>query len=147
MEKVKILGPRGSFENVAILGPFREKTQVEISLSDSRFLGLAPPIRSSNDLEGSAGCTIAGPAGKIELETGVIVPKRHIHLSTDDAKNLNLKDKDTVMVEIKTEQRSLIFGDVVIKVRHDYIFSMHIDTDEANAAGCIGNIYGKIIVK
>ena len=146
-EKVEVKGPKGSFKSVAIVGPFRSKTQLEVSFSDAKILGLAPPVRASGDIEGSEGCKLVGPAGELELAKGVIVSQRHIHMPVDEARSLGIKDKDTVMVKVQTKERALIFDDVLVRVGYNYVLSMHIDTDEANAAGCAGNVYGEIIKK
>jgi putative phosphotransacetylase len=144
-ERVTIVGPKKSQPNVSILGPFRKATQVELSATDARSLGFPIVIRESGNIAGSPGCTIIGPKGQIEIKEGVIVAKRHIHLSTDEAKEYGLTDKQVVQVEIKNEERSLIFGDVVVRVRGDFAAAMHIDTDESNA-GCINpDTYGTII--
>ena len=144
-EKVSIVGPRGEINGVSILGPVRKNTQVEISLSDARKLGIAAEIRESGDIEGTSGCKIIGPMGEIEIPCGVIVAKRHIHLDPKTAAENNLENKETVSVKISTENRSLIFDDVVIRVSEKFSPAMHIDTDESNAAGITGKVYGEII--
>src|SRR5690554_107139 len=144
-ERVAIVGPRKTQPNVAILGPYRKATQVELSATDARSLGFEIAIRESGDIKDTPGCKIVGPKGEIEINEGVIVAKRHIHLDPKTADEMGLKDKEIVKVEIETDNRSLIFGDVVIRVRDDFAPAMHIDTDEANA-GCIQpNSYGYII--
>lgn len=147
VEKVEIKGPKGNFKNVTVVGPFRNETQLEISFSDAKILGLTPPVRASGDLEGSESCKLIGPAGELELTQGVIVSQRHIHMPVEEARSLGIKDKDTVMVKVQTKERALIFDDVLVRVGYNYVLSMHIDTDEANAAGCTGNVYGEIIKK
>ena len=132
-ERVTIKGPKGTFENVALLGPFRNETQVEISMTDSRKLGIPGIIRQSGDTKGTPGCTLLGPAGEIELDHGVIVAKRHIHMTPVQAVQLNVKDKDEVFVIMESFERSLIFADVVVRVHPDFALAMHVDTDEANA--------------
>ncbi len=144
-ERVDIVGPKSTIKNVSILGPVRKETQVEVSLTDARALGLVPPVRESGDIKGSAPCKLVGPAGEVELTEGVIAAKRHIHLTPATAENYGLKDKQIVSVKIDTDGRSLIFGDVVIRVRDDFADAMHIDTDEANAAGVTCNVEGEII--
>jgi len=144
-ERVTITGPKGSIKNVIIIGPLRKESQVEVSLSDARVLGLNPPIRESGDLEGSCPIKITGPNGEIEIPKGCIVAQRHIHFTPADAEKFNIKDKDIAKVKITSSCRSLIFDDVVCRVREDYAFAMHIDTDEANAAGCSGEVYGEIL--
>ena len=145
VEKVTIVGPKKEMPGVSILGPCRKETQVEISLTDARSIGIAAPIRESGDLEGSAGCKIVGPCGEVVLEKGVIAAKRHIHLSEEEAKENGVVDKQIVKVEINSAERSLIFGDVVVRVSDKYKNAMHIDTDESNAACLKGNEMGTII--
>jgi putative phosphotransacetylase len=144
-ERVDVIGPKRELKNVSILGPVRNATQVEISLTDARSIGVVAPIRESGDTKQSAPCKLVGPMGMVELKEGVIVAKRHIHLTPDDASKFNLKDKEIVSVKIETEGRSSILGDVVIRVRNDFASAMHIDTDEGNAVGIDGETYGTII--
>ena len=144
-ERVDIVGPKNTIKNVVILGPCREATQAEVSLTDARNLGLEVPIRESGDIRGSAGCTIKGSVGEVNIKEGVIVAKRHIHMMPQDAKNLNVNDKDNVNVEISTKDRSLIFKDVVVRVSGSFGLAMHIDTDESNAAGISGQCFGRIV--
>lgn len=132
-ERLTVQGPRGTFENVAVLGPFRRETQVEISMTDSRKLGIPGMIRQSGDTDGTPGCTLIGPAGSLELDHGVIVAKRHIHMTPVQAIQLNVKDNDEVFVIMESYERSLIFADVVVRVSPDFALAMHVDTDEANA--------------
>lgn len=146
-ERVTIVGPRKIQANVTILGPFRKLTQVEISATDARALGIQGVIRESGDIKETPGCTIIGPKGEIEIAEGVIVAKRHIHLNLEEAEAYGLKDKEVVQVEINTPERSLIFGDVVVRVREDFSAAMHIDTDEANAGNIGPETYGTIIKK
>ena len=133
-ERVSIVGPKKEISGVSILGPFRSASQVELSATDARSIGLPIVIKESGDLRGTPGCKIVGPKGSLELQEGVIVAKRHIHATSEDAKKLGVKDKDIVSVKINTPERSLIFGDVVVRVSDSYALAMHIDTDEANAA-------------
>lgn len=144
-EKVTVVGPKKELGGVSILGPTRKQTQVEISLTDARSIGLSVPIRESGDLEGSAGCKLIGPCGEVTLETGVIAAKRHIHLSDTEAAELGVTDKEIVKVEINSAERSIIFGDVVVRVNKNYRNAMHIDTDESNAACLNGTEKGTII--
>lgn len=144
-ERVTIVGPKGEMPGVTILGPERPATQVEIALTDARKLGLAAPIRESGDIEGSAPCKIVGPCGEVEIEKGVIAAKRHIHMTPADAAELNVSDKEVVSVKVETPERSLIFGDVVVRVSEKFALAMHIDTDESNAAGCGREVYGEIV--
>lgn len=144
-ERVTIVGPKKSQPNVSILGPCRKATQVELSATDARSLGFEIAIRESGDIKGTPGCTIIGPKGQIELKEGVIVAKRHIHLTPEVAKEMGVVDKQIVKVEVENEKRSLVFGDVVIRVRDDFAPAMHIDTDESNAGSIGPNTYGTII--
>ena len=143
-ERVTLVGPKGEMK-VTILGPTRKSTQVEISMTDARSLGLTPPVRESGDTAGSAPCKLIGPAGELDLPEGVIVAKRHIHARLEDAEKMGVKDKEVVSVKVETDGRSLIFGDTVVRVHPTYALAMHIDTDESNAAGATGEVYGKIV--
>lgn len=145
-ERVTVAGPKGTF-NVSILGPIRLATQLEISLVDARAMGISAPIRESGDTKGSADVTITGPKGEVLAKESTIVAKRHIHITPDDAKAHNLADKEIVMVKVASPDRSLIFDDVVIRVREDFATAMHIDVDEANAGGLAGVVYGEVIKK
>lgn len=144
-ERVDIVGPKNTLKRISILGPTRPKTQVEVSMSDARVLGVTPPVRESGDLTGSAGCKLIGPAGEVDLAEGLIVAKRHVHATPEDAEILGVTDKEIVQVKVETDERSLIFGDVVVRVSPTSATAMHIDTDEANAAGCCGELYGEIV--
>lgn len=144
-ERVTIVGPKKELANVSILGPTRAETQVELSATDARSIGISAPIRESGAIEGSGGCKIIGPCGEVTLKEGVIVAKRHIHATPEDAAQLGVSDKEIVGVKVDTPERSLIFGDVVVRVSPKFKLAMHIDTDESNAAGCSGDIYGEIV--
>ena len=144
-EKVEVIGPKGSM-SISILGPTRPETQVEISLTDARKLGVTPPIRESGDLEGTTGCVLKGPAGEIELAKGVIAAKRHIHFNPEEAKEAGVTDKQIVSVKVEYNGRSLTFGDVVCRVSPKYALAMHVDTDESNAAALPGTVDGEIIL-
>lgn len=144
-ERVQVIGPKNSFPAVSILGPVRPETQVELSAGDARSIGIKAPIRESGDLEGSAGCKLVGPKGEVELKDGVIIAKRHIHMTPEDAEKYGLADKQVVSVKVDTAERSLIFGDVVVRVSPKYALAMHIDTDESNAAGCTPGLMGDIL--
>ena len=144
-ERVTVVGPKASLERVSILGPARSAAQVELSLTDARAIGVSAPVRESGDIAGSAPCKIVGPCGEIEIAEGVIAAKRHIHLTPEDAESLGVKDKDIVCVKIPSEDRSLIFGDVVVRVSPKFAAAMHIDTDESNALHPTGVVYGEII--
>ena len=144
-ERVSIVGPKKEISGVSILGPFRSASQVELSATDARSIGLPIVIKESGDLRGTPGCKIVGPKGSLELQEGVIVAKRHIHATSEDAKKLGVKDKDIVSVKINTPERSLIFGDGVVRVSDSYALAMHIDTDEANASGMVLGVMGEIV--
>ena len=131
--RVTVKGPKSSFERVAVLDPFRKKTQVEIAVTDARKLGIPSCIRQSGDIEGTPGCTLIGPAGELELKKGVIVAKRHIHMTPVDAIRMHVHDNDNVFVIVKSFERALIYADVVVRVDPGFRLAMHIDTDEANA--------------
>lgn len=136
-EVVTIQGPKSSMANVRILGPTRNETQVEISRTDSFALGVRPPVRDSGSLDATPGITIIGPKGEVELTKGVIIAQRHIHMSEEDAQSFGVGDKEIVSVRMGGE-RGVVFENVLVRVRHDFVLEMHIDTDEANAA-IIGN--------
>ena len=145
-EKVTVVGPRGEMA-MSILGPERPETQVEVALTDARKLGIVPPVRESGDIAGTPGCKLVGPAGEVEIECGVIAAKRHIHLTPADAEEMGLEDKQIVSVKVgEPGARETVFGDVVVRVNKNYAAAMHIDTDESNAAGLSGEVYGEIIV-
>lgn len=145
-ERVKVIGAKGEFPAVSILGPCRNATQVELSLTDARSIGVVAPVRESGDIEGSGTCKLVGPAGEVEIPCGVIAAKRHIHATTKDADEMGLENGQIVSVEIPTSNgRNLTFGDVVVRVSDSYALAMHIDTDEANAAGMAPNTMGTVI--
>ena len=144
-ERVTVVGPKKELKGVSILGPVRKATQVELSLTDARSIGVAAPVRESGDVAGSAGCKLIGPAGEVELTEGVIAAKRHIHATPADAEQLGVKNGDIVSVKVDTDGRSLVFGDVVVRVSDSYALAMHIDPDESNAAGCGREQYGEIV--
>ena len=145
-ERVTIVGPKKELPNVSILGPFRSANQVELSATDARSIGIAAPIRESGDLEGTPGCTLKGPAGEVVIEKGVIAAKRHIHFNVEEAAAAGVEDKQIVSVKVGKEgERSVIFGDVVVRVSPKYAAAMHIDTDESNAAALGGTVEGEIV--
>ena len=144
-ERVDVVGPKKTIPGVTILGPVRPATQIEVSLTDARTLGVSAPVRESGDIAGSAPCKLVGPCGEVELSEGVIAAKRHIHATPEDAQKLGVADKEIVKVKIDTNGRSLIFDDVVVRVSPKFALAMHIDTDESNAAGCAGEVYGEIV--
>ena len=143
-EKVTIVGAKSSLK-ASILGPVRPDTQVELSLTDARSIGVTAPIRESGDVAGSGACKIVGPKGEVELEQGVIAAKRHIHMTPADAEKYGIADKQIVSVKVETNGRSLVFGDVIARVSPSYALAMHIDTDEANAALVGPNQIGEIL--
>ncbi len=144
-ERVTVVGPKKELAGVSILGPERKATQVELSATDARSIGIKAPIRESGDLAGSGACKIVGPKGEIEISEGVIVAKRHIHMTPEDAAEFGVSNGQIVKVEIPTAERSLTFGDVVVRVSPNYKLAMHIDTDESNAAAIPGSCMGKVI--
>jgi len=133
-EQATIIGPKGKIENVRILGPVRQQTQIEMSRTDSYLLGVRPPVRDSGFLKDTPGVTIKGPQGEVELRQGVIIAARHIHFHLSDASRFNVKDQDRVRVVVEGE-RGLIFENVLARVSESYALEFHVDTDEANAAG------------
>jgi acetate kinase len=143
-EALDLVGPRGRVERVRVLGPPRSQTQVEISMTEEFKLGIKAPIRASGDLAGSPGISLEGPAGSCDIPQGVICAARHIHMSPEDALSFGLKDRDICMVRVEGE-RTLIFGDVLVRVNPDYRLSMHIDTDEANAANIRTGMVGHLV--
>ena len=146
-ERVAVAGPKGRFPAVSILGPVRPQTQVELSLSDARALGIKAPVRESGDVAHSPGCKLVGPRGTVELAEGVIIAKRHIHVTPADAEKYGLRDKQVVQVKYDGEGRALIFGDVVVRVRPDFSLAMHIDTDESNAGRVASGALGEILTE
>jgi putative phosphotransacetylase len=144
-ERVEVVGTKKSLPGVSILGPFRPDSQVELSMTDARSIGIAAPIRESGSLAGTPGCTIKGPAGEVTIDKGVIVAKRHIHLTPEAAAEMNVKDNQIVSVKIDTDGRSAVLGDVVIRVSEKFSPAMHIDTDEANAVASGRDLKGTIV--
>ncbi len=143
-ERVDLIGPKKTIANVSILGPTRPETQVEVSLTDARTLGVSAPIRMSGDVKGSGAVTIKGPVGEVTLTEGVIAAKRHIHITPEDAQKMNLKDGQTVSVKIGGE-RGLVFDETVLRVSKKFATAMHIDTDEANAVALPRDAVGVIL--
>lgn len=143
-ERVTVVGPKRSLERVSVLGPTRKDTQVELSLTDARSIGVKAPVRESGDVAGSGACKLVGPCGEVELSEGVIIAKRHIHATPEDAQRLGLQDKEVVEVAVKSNGRSLVFDDVVVRVSPSYAWAMHIDTDESNAAGVTPGLLGEV---
>lgn len=145
-ERVDIVGPKKTISNVIILGPARPESQVEVSLTDARVLGVPGMVRMSGDIAGTPGCKLVGPAGEVELTEGVIVAKRHIHMTPEDAAKFNVEDKEVVKVRIESE-RTAELDDVVVRVSPKFALAMHIDTDESNATCAFGTCYGTVIKK
>jgi len=135
--RVDVVGPKGTIKGVAVLGPTRPQTQVELSYTDARVLGLNCPVRESGNLMGSASCTLVGPAGSVDLAEGCIIAKRHIHFTPEDAERFGVVDKEIVQVAVDGE-RALIFDEVVVRVSPKYATYMHVDYDEINAASLFG---------
>ncbi len=144
-EKLLVVGPKGTLK-ASILGPTRNASQVEISLTDARSIGVSAPIRESGDIKGSGACKLVNPdtGAELELAEGVIAAKRHIHLTPEAAEAMGVSDKEIVSVKI-TSERTAILGDVVVRVSPSFAPAMHIDTDEANAACAFGECYGEIV--
>ena len=145
-EKLEVVGPKGKLK-ASILGPTRPASQVELSLTDARSIGVSAPIRESGSIDGTPGCKLVNPenGAEYELTTGVIAAKRHIHLTPADAEEIGVADKQIVSVKLNTADRATIFGDVVCRVSDKFATAMHIDTDESNAACAFGNVYGVVI--
>jgi len=144
-QKVQVVGPKGQLA-CSILGPCRDHNQVELSFTDARNVGIVPPVRESADIEGTPGCKLVGPNGEVELEKGVIVAKRHIHMTPADAEEFGVQNGEIVNVKVVNETgRKLIFCDTVVRVSSKYALAMHIDTDECNAGCLAGEIYGEIV--
>lgn len=143
-ETVAVIGPKGQFEKVRILGPVRKRTQLEVSRTDAFALGVKPPVRESGDIAGSAGIKLQGPAGEVTIEEGVIVAARHIHFHSSDAERWNIEDKQRLRVRVGGD-RGVVFENVIARVSDEFALDMHIDTDEANAAGIANGDSGEII--
>ncbi len=144
-ERVTVVGPKKELAGVSILGPCRPADQVELSATDARSIGVKAPIRESGDVAGSGACKLVGPCGEVELSEGVIVAKRHIHMTPEDAEALGVKDAEVVDVKVATDGRSLVYGDTVVRVSPKYALAMHVDTDEANAAAIPGSCMATIV--
>ena len=134
-EKVDIVGPKNTLKGIRVLGPARPETQVEVAMTDARTLGIKAPVRESGKLEGTLGCKIVGPCGEVEIDHGVIVALRHVHLSPAQAEEAGVKDKDIVSIKIEGE-RGLVFNNVLVRSGDAHEREVHLDTDEGNAAGC-----------
>jgi acetate kinase len=134
-ETVSLVGPCGRIDQVRVIGPPREEDQIELSRSDERVLGIDAPLRVSGDLAGTPGVRVVGPRGETSLPAGVITPARHIHMSPAEAAQLRVKDRQLLSVAVDSDGRDLVFGDVIARVSPHYRLELHLDTDEANAAG------------
>ncbi len=143
-EKVVVKGARGEMK-MSVLGPERKESQVEVSLTDARSLGVEALIRESGDIEGTAGIKLIGPCGEVDLTKGVIAAKRHVHMTKADAEKYGVTNGQIVSVKVDTDGRSLVFGDTVVRVSDSYALAMHVDTDESNAAGIKGSAMGELI--
>ena len=143
-ERVTVIGPKGEFKNVAVLGPERKEGQVEISLTDGRHLGMTPPIRPSGSVENSPGAVLKGPEGEVRLPCGVIAAQRHIHITPADAARFGVQDKQVVRLQTYTA-RPLVFDDVLVRVSDDFATRVHLDIDEANACGYKQGDLGRIL--
>ncbi|NTW96800.1 MAG: phosphate propanoyltransferase [Erysipelotrichaceae bacterium] len=146
-EKVELVGPKSSIKNVSILGPCRNASQAEVSLTDARTLGVSALVRESGSIEETSGITLVGPAGSVVLSKGLIAAKRHIHLTPEVAAQFGVKNTQIVSVKVGANERSTTFGDVVIRISEKFAPAMHIDTDEANAAGLSGESWGEVVVE
>ncbi len=144
-ERVDVVGAKKTLSGVSILGPCRNKTQIEISLTDARGIGVSAPIRESGDLAGAGECKLVGPKGEVTVKEGVIAAKRHIHMTKKDAAEFGVSDKQDVSVRVSGTGRALVFEDVVVRVSDSYALAMHIDTDESNAACAAPGTMGEII--
>ena len=143
-ERLTVIGPKGEFKNVAVLGPERKEAQVEISLTDGNTLGITPPVRPSGNVSDSPGAILVGPAGQVEISRGVIAAQRHIHMTPQDAARFGVKDKQVVRLQTYTD-RPAVFGDTVVRVSPDFATYVHLDYDEANACGFKPGDLGRIL--
>lgn len=143
-EQVDIVGPKGSIDKVRVLGPARPESQVEISTTDARKLGIAPSFRHSGDTKGTAGLTLRGPKGEVKLDRGAIVALRHLHCDVPNAEKLGIKDKDIVSIRIGGA-RAVTLENVLVRVNKDFALALHVDTDEGNAAGLDAGVTGELL--
>ena len=144
-ERLTVVGPKGEFQNVAVLGPERKEAQVEISLTDGKVLGLTPPVQLSGNVENSPGAVLIGPVGQVVLGKGVIAAQRHIHMTPADAARFGVQDKQAVKLQVFTD-RPLIFEDTVVRVSENFATFVHLDYDEANACGFQAGDLGRILL-
>ena len=143
-ERLTVIGPKGQFRNVAVLGPERKEAQVELSLTDARTLGLTAPVRPSGNVSGSPGCILSGPRGQIAIQQGVIAAQRPVHITPEDAKTMGVSDKQVVKMQVYTD-RPLVFEDVLVRVSPEYATYAHLDYDESNACGFAPGDLGRIL--
>lgn len=143
-ERVTVTGPKGEFQNVAVLGPERKEAQIEISLTDGRTLGITPPIRLSGKVDGTPGAVLVGPKGSVPLTQGVMAAQRHIHLSPEEGRRFGVTDGQTVRLQVFTD-RPLVFEDVTVRVHPQFRSAVHLDYDEANACGFKKGDLGRIL--
>lgn len=144
-ETVSLIGPHGRIDNVRLMGPPRQQDQIELSRTDECTLGITAPLRTSGDLAHTSGLQVVGPAGSVTLPHGVITARRHIHMNPDDARRLGLRDGQVVSAKIDSDGRDLVFGDVIVRVAPDFRLELHLDTDDANAAGVTNGSYAQIV--
>lgn len=143
-ERLTVIGPKGEFRNVAVLGPERPEAQVEVSLTDGKTLGITPPVRLSGDVKDTPGATLVGPNGRVEIDHGVIAAKRHIHMAPEDAQRMGVQDKQVVRLQTFTG-RPVVFEEVAVRVHPGFETRMHMDYDEANACGFSAGDLGRIL--
>ena len=145
-EIVTLVGPAGRIQNVRVMGPPRSRDQIELSRTDELTLGIEAPVRISGDLAGTPGITIEGPTGRVSLPSGVISARRHVHMSPQDAERWGVQDGQTVQVKVDSRDRDLVFGDVTVRIAPDFRLELHLDTDEANAAGIKNGDRGELLI-
>ena len=143
-ERVTVVGPKGEFKNVAVLGPERKEAQVEVSLTDGRQLGIQPPVRLSGDVMDTPGCILVGPRGQVKLDRGVIAAQRHIHLTPEEGRRFGVSDRQVVRLQTFTS-RPAVFEDVVVRLSPEFSGAVHLDYDEANACGFAKGDFGRIL--
>ena len=144
-ETVSLIGPRGRLDHVRLMGPPRQNDQIELSRSDECILGIVAPLRISGDVADTPGLLVTGPVGSVTLPGGVITAHRHIHMNPDEARQLGVRDRQLVSVKVDSDGRDLTFGDVMVRVAPDFRLELHLDTDEANAAGIAHGDYAEIV--
>lgn len=144
-ERVNIIGKKRTLNNVAILGPIRKESQVELSLTDCYSIGVEGVLRESGDIEGTPGIVLETEKGRVTLDKGVIVAKRHVHMTPKDAEEFGVVDKQIVKVKVNSP-REVTFGEVVVRVNDNFSLAMHVDTDEGNAALVGKNTMGELII-